>query len=65
MSLIKPYFVSFLSQLELAHKLIDIIEDRGGKFHNATLGVLEERYVLSAASCLSVRFAPTAMFLIN
>lgn len=34
----KPFY-----QLEISHKLIDIIEDRGGKFRNAALDVIEER----------------------
>ncbi|CAJ1962695.1 unnamed protein product [Cylindrotheca closterium] len=34
----RPYY-----QVEISHKLIDIIEDRGGKFRNAALNVMEER----------------------
>ena len=32
-------------QVEIAHKLIDIVERRGGKFRNAALNVMGERYV--------------------
>jgi hypothetical protein len=36
-------------QVAIAHKLIDIIEGRGGKFRNAALNVMEERYVVEIA----------------